>query len=105
VWCTKIEIRQNQRKRCAFRIGFITPPILATPVETLCPTSPLGYATALAGTVVATGPASANADYDNGAVLRGLSRCRWSSGGHVLAALGLRFSWDLEDTLLHIGIA
>jgi hypothetical protein len=47
---------------------FVTKPSLAIPVETFQP-SPLGYAAASAGTVVATDPASVNADYDNGLAL------------------------------------
>jgi hypothetical protein len=43
-------------------------PSLATPVDTFQP-SQLGYAAAPAGSVVATDPASANADCDYGAVL------------------------------------
>jgi hypothetical protein len=60
-----------RRKQFAFRPDFVTPPILATPVETFRPTTLLRYAAALVGAVVATDPASANADHNNGADLHG----------------------------------
>jgi hypothetical protein len=47
--CTKIESPQLRRKLFAFRPGFVTPPILATPVETFRPPSLFKYAAALAG--------------------------------------------------------
>ena len=58
-----------RRKQFAFRPGFVTPPILATPVETFRPTSLLRYAVALACTVVATDNVSVDADHNNGAVV------------------------------------
>jgi hypothetical protein len=63
--CTKIESRQNQRKLFAFKPDFVTLPILSTLVETFQP-SLLEYAAPPAGPVVATDPASADADHDNG---------------------------------------
>jgi hypothetical protein len=56
--------------------------MLAKAVETFRPTSLLRYA-ALAGAVVATDSASADAGYDNGTALQRSPRCRgWSRGAN-----------------------
>jgi hypothetical protein len=75
---TKIERRQDQRKLYAFRTGFVTPPILAGPVETFRPTLLLRHAAEAppAVAVVATDTASVDADRDNGAGLRGACGAR-----------------------------
>jgi len=44
---------------------------------------------ASASAVVATDPASVNADWDNGTALYGASRLRGRDGAHALVALGL----------------
>ena len=87
---TKIEGSQIRRNLFAFQTGFVTPPILATPVETFRPTSLLRYAAALAGSDNATYSALINADCDNGAALGGVSGVRGGDGdaAHCLGTHG-----------------
>ena len=73
----------DQRKLFAFRPGFVAFLSFATSAETFHPTSLLRYAAALAGSVVATVSAPADADYDNGVTLHDAARCR---RGHEHAA-------------------
>jgi hypothetical protein len=76
---TKIEGSRIRRNPFAFQTGFVTPPILATPVETFRPTSLLRYPAALAGSVVATDSALLIADCDNGAGLEVCVVCKFST--------------------------
>jgi hypothetical protein len=94
--CTKIESPQIRRKQFAFKPGFVTPPILTTPVETFRLTSLLGYAAASTGAVVATGSASVNADCDNGVTLHHTAQPR---RGHEHAAKRVEASVVLAQLL------
>src|SRR5215204_7459260 len=96
VSCTKIESPQIRRKLFAFKPGFVTPPILTTPVETFRPTSLLRYAAASTGAVVATGSASVNADCDNGVTLHHTAQPR---RGHEHAAKRVEASVVLAQLL------
>jgi hypothetical protein len=94
--CTKIESPQIRRKLFAFKPGFVTPPILTTPVETFRLTSLLRYAAASTGAVVATGSASVNADCDNGVALHHTAQPR---RGHEHAAKRVEASVVLAQLL------